>query len=357
MRTGAITLMVLTLTGCVADEGGPMEYMGPDDDAGTMQADVGPRDAMAVVDGGPREDASIIDGISRELGETLRFNSLQLRGSDNSYHLTPEFGQGIEEVDYDHLPFAEQLGEQGIRHIDLDTVITNNDPLELRVGRASSDSGTQCVALGTCLVRLAAWADEHPDHIPVVVSIGPGHGATLDIMLRTIEVYIRSEIGRERVFTPDDLRGDHATLSDALAADGWPTLAELRGRFIFVLTVRGETRALYRDGGGTLTPETERLMFTLGDSLDDDEGIFFEYAEITDEQVDEVREVVAARRVVRTFVDDADNFDRAMVVGAHFLSTRFPDQTLHREALEGWPIACNPATAPEACEADWFGGQ
>lgn len=355
MRTGAMTLMVMALTGCVADEG-PMDYMGPEDDAGTVQVDVGSWGALDAGDGGPHEDSSVVDGTRNGPGEELRFNRLQLRGSDNSYHRTPEFGEGIEEIDYDHRPFAEQLGEQGIRHIDLDASIADNDPIDISVGRALIDRRTHCRVLGTCLARLAAWAAEHPDHAPVVVSIGPAHVGALDLVLHHIEVRIDLEMGRERVFAPADLRGDHATLSDALAADGWPTLAELRGRFIFVLTVRGQTRTLYREGGGTLTPDTERLMFTLGDSLEDDEGIFFEYAEITDEDVDEVRELVAARRVVRTFVDDPANFARAMEVGAHFLSTRRPDETLPREALVGWPIACNPVTAPDDCEGAWFEG-
>lgn len=364
MRTGVMTLMVLTLTGCVADEGGPMDYMDPHGDAGMGQADVGSWDAMVAADGGPREDLSMSD---RDLGviepplegagEDLRFNSLQLRGSDNSYHLTPVGGEGLEQVAYDHRPLDEQLREQGIRHIDLDAARGNVDPIEVFVGREYIYSRSLCTALEECLQQLGEWSDEHPEHTPVVVSIGPDSTDTLDPFLRDVEVLIEERIGRRRVFAPRDLRGQHATLSDALAADGWPTLAELRGRFIFVLTARGQTRALYREGGGTLTPDTERLMFTLGDSLEDAEGIFFEYAEITAEQVDEVHALVAARRVVRTFVDDADNFDRAMEVGAHFLSTRFPDENLPREALEGWPIACNPATAPDDCEADWFGGQ
>lgn len=364
MRTGAITLMVLTLTGCVADEGGPMDYMGPNGDAGPAQVDRGPWDAMAAVDGGHRDGPSLSDGGGSDVesspegpGEDLRFNSLQLRGSDNSYHLPPGGGVDVEELNYEHRPFAAQLGEQGIRHLDFDVAMTESIPIDLIVGQSHVDHGTLCRSLGSCLGRLASWADEHPDHAPVVVSIGPDLADTLDPVLRNVELRIEDELGRRRVFAPRDLRGDHATLSAALAADGWPTLAELRGRFIFVLTARGETRALYREGGGTLTPDTERLMFTLGDSLEDAEGIFFEFAEITAEQVDEVHALVAARRVVRTFVDDADNFDRAMEVGAHFLSTRFPDQTLPREALEGWPIACNPATAPDDCEADWFGGQ
>ena len=35
------------------------------------------------------------------------------------------------------------------------------------------------------------------------------------------------------VLTPDDVRGHHATLPEAITQDGWPTLDSARGQVIF----------------------------------------------------------------------------------------------------------------------------
>lgn len=283
----------------------------------------------------------------------LRLDEAQFRGSDNSYHLAPQREFVPDAFDYTHLPLAGQLDRQGIRHFDFDTAVADHlRPPDVAVGLAAADPGSLCNFLSGCLWALGRWADAHPDHLPIVVAIGPNIAQDVHPFLFDIQYEIRGFIGRDRLFVPDDLQGDHPTLAGAVERDGWPTVDALRGRFIFVLTDRGLSRDYYRERIGTIAQDPEDLMFTLGDSIEDDEAVFFEYEAITDDVVDEVGELIAGRRLVRTFVDDPENLERALALGAHFLSTRHPAEVLPPDALEGWPIACNSATAPDACAAD-----
>ena len=50
-----------------------------------------------------------------------------------------------------------------------------------------------------------------------------------------IDTEIRAVFAETRIITPDEVRGAHATLEEAVLADGWPTLAAARGRILFFM--------------------------------------------------------------------------------------------------------------------------
>lgn len=99
---------------------------------------------------------------------------------------------------------------------------------------------TSCARLGDCLGQLAAFHDASPLHEVVTLFVDlkneftPGHGiADLDRLLAT-------SLGRDNVVTPDDLVARCAgatSLRDAVAGTcTFPTLAQLRGKFLVVTT-------------------------------------------------------------------------------------------------------------------------
>ncbi|MEZ4434629.1 MAG: Ca2+-dependent phosphoinositide-specific phospholipase C [bacterium] len=220
------------------------------------------------------------------------------------------------------------------------------------------DAASTCRFLYDCLEELAAWSAAHPTHQPLVLTLGPSRGGAFGMVdtLFHLHELLRAYLG-DRLFTPDDLRRDGETVRDALLARGWPAVSALRGRFIVVLNDRGEVRQSYLDDAFGLADDPEDLMFVLADDPGDPYAAFFEYPAITDDVVDEVAGLIAQGFLVRTFVDDPANRARAIAMGAHFLSTRFPDDTLPRDALHGWPVACNPVTAEEGCRPQWFGSE
>ncbi len=121
-----------------------------------------------------------------------------------------------------------------------------------------------------CLDQLRDWSDANPSHLPIVINLELKEGALpapFDLTpitpfdsteLDGVDAEIRSVLG-DRLITPDDVRGDAADLRSAIESDGWPTVAETRGRFLFFLDNAGATEARYLDGHPSLAG---RVLFT-----------------------------------------------------------------------------------------------
>ena len=90
----------------------------------------------------------------------------------------------------------------------------------------------------------------------------------------------RSVFPEDRLITPDDVRGDHATLESAVLAGGWPELNDVRGQVLFFLDNRSYVRDLYRDG----TPNLEgRVMFTTSEPGQPDAAVLQLQSPVTQE--------------------------------------------------------------------------
>ena len=77
---------------------------------------------------------------------------------------------------------------------------------------------------------------------------------------RWLDATIDEFLGRERVFTPAELQGEATSLVSGAMANGWPSLEELRGRFILVLSGDEQTKASYaRSSRGRLCFADQRL--------------------------------------------------------------------------------------------------
>lgn len=106
------------------------------------------------------------------------------------------------------------------------------------------------------LGQLRRWADEHPGHDPVTVHLELKDAFGDDgIFASKLDEAILDELcggDRERLFTPGGImdRGGGEDLLESARSAGWPTIGELRGRFIVVLTggdggAPGRRRAAY----------------------------------------------------------------------------------------------------------------
>ncbi|WP_030612251.1 phosphatidylinositol-specific phospholipase C domain-containing protein [Streptomyces sclerotialus] len=102
-------------------------------------------------------------------------------------------------------------------------------PAELRTKSRNQD-------LGGCLADLRAWHDAHPGHRPVLLKMELKDGFN-DKGGRgpdEFDALVRGKLG-DAVFGPGDLIGDHATLDEAVRADGWPERSALAGKFLIEL--------------------------------------------------------------------------------------------------------------------------
>lgn len=337
----------------------------------------------------------------------LRLNQMQVLGSHNSYHIEPQpalfsllraFSEPLaQSFEYTHLPLEEQFARQGIRQIELDVFTDPDGGLYAnRAGqRAATGDGasgvpaldepglkvlhvqdidfeTTCFTLVECLTDVRTWSEANPGHAPLMILVevkddvipDPGLGFVIPLPfgaadLDTLDAEIRSVFAPEQMITPDDVRGDHDTLEQAILSDGWPTLGASRGKVLFALDNGGEKKALYTEGHPSLRG---RVLFTSSEPGEDEAG----FVKLNDPIGDaaKIRDLVARGFIVRTRADadtaqartgDVTQRDAALASGAQFVSTDYPVPdpdfgTGYFVAIpDGTPARCNPISAPSDC--------
>jgi hypothetical protein len=233
-----------------------------------------------------------------------------------------------------------------------------------------ADFDTTCLTLISCLIDVRDWSDANPGHAPIAIMIEAKDSnffvpilppvVPIDAALfRDLDAEIRSVFPDERILLPDDVRGDHATLEDAILADGWPSLGDARGKVLFLLDNGGSKRDAYRDGAEALEG---RVLFTNSFPGEPDAA----FVKVNDPLADPARipDLVEAGYLVRTRADadtvqartgDTTQRDAALASGAQLVSTDYPEPdpgfgTGYEVRLPGGETArCNPVNAPPGC--------
>lgn len=341
MRGKALIFLVVSL----ACNGSPGSDTGAGE-AGTSTAASGESTSST---GDPSTGAAPADG--------LRINHIQAMGTHNSYHVAS--GDAVVELDYTHRPLVDQL-DSGARQFELDINFKQpSDPIGV-YHLELLDQGTTCALLTDCLQALRGWSDAHPDHhvLYLMLEFKTNYNAVLGpALMASLEQEILSVWPRERIVAPDDVQGDAASLSEGLAARGWPTLDASRGKLLIVLHDDGYWRDKYVAGGlagHLLFPDAFGelgLPYAAVHTLNDPTG-----------DAAAIAAALAAGHLVRTRAD-ADNIEplagdttratAALASGATFISTDYPPPMGEVDYVfsipGGEPSRCNPHTAPQAC--------
>ena len=231
----------------------------------------------------------------------VALNHIQVIGSHNSYHLrptealfaaiagvSPDLAQSME---YSHRTLTEQLDLHGVRQFEIDVFADPDgglyespaanplvglppidDPVMLEPGFKvlhwqDFDYGTTCPTLVLCLLEIEAWSQANPEHLPIMIMIeyksetiaDAAADEELDLadflpwttpieatpaLLDALDAEIRSVFEPDQLIEPDDVRGDAATLEQAVLTTGWPSLDESRGQVLVTMTHGGEIRDL-----------------------------------------------------------------------------------------------------------------
>ncbi|WP_165251837.1 phosphatidylinositol-specific phospholipase C1-like protein [Paludisphaera soli] len=308
-----------------------------------------------------------------------RLNQIQVIGSHNSYHVEPAPGvleliaranaRGADSLRYTHPPLAEQFADRGIRQIELDVFADPDgglfaDPAIRKLAEltgkdvgpdpdpdgklrdpgmkvlhvAGIDYRTTTLTLVDALGQVRSWSRLNPRHVPILVLLElktaeesriAGKAVPFDAgRIAELEAEILSVFPRPEILTPDDVRGDSATLPDAIRTRGWPKLDDVRGRVIFALDNTGPEREVYVKDHPALAG---RLMFASVDEGDPAAAWF----KINDPiaSFDDIQRLVKAGFLVRTRAD-ADTKqardgsttmrDKSLASGAQFVSTDYP---------------------------------
>jgi len=308
---------------------------------GTSDVGASP-DGAAAADGRSDGDGGRTD--AGDLDEVLHLNDIQMEGSHNSYHIETTGGI-IPAWRYTHQPLDVQLDKQGVRQFELDFHYVG--PGDMPVHHVPPDVGTTCKSLPECLRTMKTWSDAHPRHAPLVVLLEQkdefdivkitGHYDEVDAMLLSVWP-------RERIITPDEVRGQHATLREAVTSGGWPTLGKARGRILFAFI--GDSTE-YMNGHPNLE---NRVVFPRATVADP----FAAFVLLDNAQNSETEIADAVRKgfIVRTRYNGEELklvpavLESAERGGAHCLSGDFP---LEFALTGGAPSRCNPVRAPAGC--------
>lgn len=289
----------------------------------------------------------------------LRVNHVQAKGSHNSYHVMAP-GMTVDALEYTHAPLDVQLGQQGVRQFELDTRYDADLGAFVVYHLPVIDKETRCERFVDCLAALASWSKQHPAHHPLFVQVEPKDGLPADpeSYFAMLEAEILSEWPKDRIITPDSVRGDSPTLREAIVTRGWPTLGETRGKLLFFVDDSGPWRAAYVGADQSLAG---RLMF-----VDSEPGAPYEATYVmNDAKSPEIPQAVKQGFIVRTradgdnvepFAGDTSTRDAAFASGATCVSTDYPapvegvDYVV--EVPGGTPSRCNPLSAPPGCTSE-----
>lgn len=295
-------------------------------------------------------------GYSRD--DRLRLNHLQVKGTHNSYHRRPRFAL-VREHDYEQASLDVQLGEYGVRAVELDIHPSSRgyEVYHLPV----IDSRSTCALLIDCLGVLKRWSDSNPGHHPLFVWIEPkdelGGG---DFDMDALDAEILSVWPRERLVTPALVKGGRESVREAIVEDGWPTLGELRGRAMFMLLDRGRQRDAYLRGSKGPGALDGRVLFVHANPLDYDEP-FAAVAKIDDPSSPHIavaleKGIIVGSNVGSALLSDERNIQKlraGLGNGVHLLTGDYPapvkGRTYWFDMPGGSPSRCNPITAPAGC--------
>jgi hypothetical protein len=350
----------------------------------------------------------LIAGCACAAESAVRINEIQVIGSHNSYHagfapsearyLRSHSPDSFAGLDYSHPALTRQL-DDGVRQLELDVFADGkggryaHPALIEQVARAGLpadppfasaqvmrrpgfkvmhiqdiDQRSNCQPFTACLAEIRAWSHAHPRHLPLFILLETKQGALHSLPFPTVtpEVFdttvldaldaaIASVFPRDEYITPDDVRGNHATLNAAVLAHAWPTLAAARGKIIFLMDQRSMTVPYTRGHPGL----RGRILFT-NSTPGEPESAF---VELNDGDAAAINRLVSAGYLVRTRTDadleeprrnDTRRRDALMASGAQILSTDFP---AHEAAQSGYVVAfpdsriarCNLLLRTPAC--------
>jgi hypothetical protein len=340
--------------------------------------------------------------------DTVKLNEIQVIGTHNSYHAgiaaseaklfldrNPQVYQSLE---YRHAPLDQQL-TSGVRQIELDIFADSEggryahpkgpdavaaanlpkdpdfDPEGLMkkpgfkvMHLQDFDYRSTCQQLIACLKSVRAWSHSNPKHVPIFIlletkqsDLPPQYHATTpekftSATFDALDAEIRAVFAPNEMITPDQVRGKHATLEEAVLHHDWPTLDAARGKVIFLMDQR-PVGPVYLEGHPSLK---NRLIFTNAEPGQPDCA----FTEQNDGTQETIAALVRKGYLVRTRTDadtkqartnDTTRRELALASGAQLLSTDYPASepsqwTGYSVSLPGGAVArCNPIHATPSC--------
>ena len=340
--------------------------------------------------------------------KVVRVNQIQVIGSHNSYHagfapserkyLEMKNPKALRGLDYHHAPLADQLSG-GVRQIEIDVFADAkggrfaNPAIVRSVAEAGLpadpdfdpqhemdkpgfkvmhiqglDERSTCHTFVACLNDVRTWSKQHPQHVPIFILVETKEGPLREMpdavktepftaaVFDALDAEIRSVFKPGEMITPDEVRGGASTLVEAVHTGKWPTLAEARGRVIFLMDQQ-HAGPIYAQGHPSLRG---RILFTNAVPGAPDAA----FVEQNSGSLEEIDALVKQGYLVRTRTDEGTEQartnnttrrDLALSSGAQMISTDYPSTEpspwtkFSVELPDGLVARCNPVNKPAEC--------
>jgi hypothetical protein len=338
----------------------------------------------------------------------LKLNEIQIIGSHNSYHsgispnemayLRKVNPRAADSLDYRHPPLTVQL-DAGVRQLEIDVygdskggLFANptgpglsakagfppdppfdpngimNKPGFKVLHVQDIDYRSNCEPFIACLGVIRRWSKAHPGHLPIFILVENKDGRPRAEGMATpepltpetfdaLDAEIRSVFEASEIISPDDVRGSHKTLEEAILTSGWPTVDHARDKVIFLLDQR-RVGPMYTKSHPSLEG---RVLFTNAEPGTPDAAFMEVNNSTSDPSL--IPGLVRKGYLVRTMTDpgpdgvranDTKKKDAAMVSGAQILSTDYPyDEAAssgYAVRFDQGNIRCNPVLKPAVCD-------
>lgn len=300
----------------------------------------------------------------------LKINEIQVIGSHNSYKkaILPEVYSYLSKKDtlnflpriqYEHIPIPQQL-DLGLRNLEIDVyadskggkyahpkildLVKTTQPFDPEgkmknpgykmIHITDIDYQTWYYTLEGCLKDLKKWSDAHPDHGPIFITLEPKDGKANKFgtepehytskLFDDLDNELKKYLGKNKIITPDDIRGSYKTLNEAVLNKNWPKVRDAKGKFLFVLDNNSENRDIYLKDHPSLKG---RMLFTNSNPGTPESAVLF-----MNDPSQKIAELVKQGYIIRTRADadttearkeDYSRFEKAKESGAQVITTDY----------------------------------
>lgn len=274
-----------------------------------------------------------------DLDPSVKLNEIQMLATHNSYKkkgvllgkLLVGLGDSFDEakaLNYGYQSLHDQL-MLGIRSFEWDVRLRktafelNHVPLV--------DNSSVAPNFEKALQEMLMFTHHNPNHLPIILLIEiKDDWMILDHALQTIglselkhlNLIIEQTMG-DHVYRPSEMIGDYRSLKEAIQQQGWPSVSELLGKYLFILHPGNKTD-LYL----SIDPTVFDLVMFPGIYKDRAEEEYAAFVVHNEVDVLSIQQLVDQGLIVRTRIDsglsfDAQRFLLAMESGAQLLTSDF----------------------------------
>jgi len=308
--------------------------------------------------------------------DNLPINKFQVIGSHNSYKqaidpvlfalFEKKDSVSASKIDYEHIPIKDQL-DLGLRNLEIDVYpdeqggkYAHPKGMDMATGQKPYDpegkmkqSGFKILHIPDldfrshyftfkdCLEDLRKWSDTNPKHTPVFITLeikgivtdgsNPNMQGVSSKNFEELDKALLEILGKEHIITPDNVRGNHTTLEDAILHSSWPTLKQARGKFLFILDDSGAKKSMYIAGHPSLKGRT---MFANAAPGTSEAAMLIR----NNPNAAEIKELVRKGYIIRTRADadtkearlnDSSSFEAACSSGSQIITTDYYQKSTH----------------------------